>query len=401
MNLFYSELKFYDMHIKDVIGSGTYGEVFKAEYKNKEYACKVTNKDEDDLHHPGTLREMSLLAALKEARHPNIVSPLGMEFNKHKSLIIHLEFCEINLKNHLHKKRKSGDHEWIISGIVTGLNFLHSIGICHRDLKTENILLNSENKEVKLCDFGLGRFATDSPSTVKIVSAPYRPPEILINKKYNEIDMYKVDSWSLGCVLYEIFYKRFLFTPYKSESKQYKNIIETISNESWIEKIYTTHNSPYCDIIRQCVVLDPTERISVKHISKNLDLKESEYEIKKEKFKAAFKQLSTNRWRGLLKKLENYADGKRVCRETINLAINYMVCYLNRYSLKVEYENLLYKTAYYLAVRINETIYPEVNSIYEKEYSMSDINDMEQELIKVCKGNMWMFAFKGENKYSP
>ena len=78
-----------------------------------------------------------------------------------------------------------------------------------------------------------------------------------------------------------------------------------------------------------------------------------------------------------------------------------MVCYLNRYSLKVEYENLLYKTAYYLAVRINETIYPEVNSIYEKEYSMSDINDMEQELIKVCKGNMWMFAFKGENKYSP
>ena len=64
---------------------------------------KVTNKDEEEVHHPGTLREMSLLSVLK---HPNIVESLGMEFVKAGSFIIHMHLYEMTLKSFLHKKKR-------------------------------------------------------------------------------------------------------------------------------------------------------------------------------------------------------------------------------------------------------------------------------------------------------
>ena len=219
--MFKSAIQFSDVPESIIVGKGTYAEVYKLIFDSSEVACKITSKDEDDVHHPATLREISLLSVLQKINHPNIISIYGLEINHCDSILIYMPLYETNLRNFLIQRKKFKSC-WIIEGIVKGLQFLHSINICHRDLKTENILLSIADKNIKLCDFGLCRFSTNSESTLKIVSPPYRPPEILINKNIGCVDMYKIDVWSLGCIIYEIFNRTYLFTPYKSDNRQLK-----------------------------------------------------------------------------------------------------------------------------------------------------------------------------------
>lgn len=76
--------------------------------------------------------------------------------------------------------------------ILTGMDFVHSRGICHRDLKPENILVN-EAGVVKICDFGSAKFLGGSSlNTPYIVSRYYRAPELTLScTDYTN----KIDIW--------------------------------------------------------------------------------------------------------------------------------------------------------------------------------------------------------------
>ena len=391
--MFSSKLQFIDSQTSTVVGSGTYGKVYKTYYPNTGVlACKITDKDEDDVHHPGTLREMGLLHALSTCAHPNIIQLIGLEFNHCDSLLFHMEYQEINLKHFLTRRRKSFEPEWIINNTIKALHFLHSLGICHRDLKTENILLNLSTNEVKLCDFGLGRFAIEDNSTFKIVSPPYRPPEILTNKKTGIVDMYKVDIWSLGCIIYEIFHKKFLFIPYKSDSRQQKNINDVLTTEGWINKIQNPTNEKYCNVILNCIVQNPTQRTNIFDICDTLEIKVEQYSLIKTDVPMNFKKCSQIKWNRISENFHKVSSRKETSSSTINLAMNYIRGYLNKHTIHSDYETLLIKSAYYLAVRLNETVLPHVDEIFKKDYSYRDINDMEKLIIKSCDGNMWLFS---------
>jgi serine/threonine protein kinase len=90
--------------------------------------------------------------------------------------------------------------------ILLGIEFIHSRGICHRDLKPQNIIcfLNSHGNltHAKICDFGLTQYhCKQSMSLPGLVTLWYRAPEITLTKDYD----YKVDVWSIGCILFELF----------------------------------------------------------------------------------------------------------------------------------------------------------------------------------------------------
>ena len=90
--------------------------------------------------------------------------------------------------------------------VMMGIEFMHSRGIYHRDLKPHNIIcfMNSygELTQAKICDFGLTQYyCKQSMSSPGFVTLWYRAPEISLNKDYD----YKVDVWSLGCILFELF----------------------------------------------------------------------------------------------------------------------------------------------------------------------------------------------------
>jgi serine/threonine protein kinase len=84
---------------------------------------------------------------------------------------------------------------------------VHSLGIIHCDLKPENILIKSYSKcDVKLIDFGSSCFKTDH-LTSYIQSRSYRAPEVMLGLPYDA----KIDIWSFGCIVSELFTGRVLF----------------------------------------------------------------------------------------------------------------------------------------------------------------------------------------------
>lgn len=84
---------------------------------------------------------------------------------------------------------------------LISLQFVHSLGLVHSDVKPENILLSSYSRaQIKLIDFGSSCYLTDRQSSY-IQSRSYRAPEVVLGLPYDG----KIDVWSLGCVISEMF----------------------------------------------------------------------------------------------------------------------------------------------------------------------------------------------------
>lgn len=84
---------------------------------------------------------------------------------------------------------------------LISLQFVHSLGLVHSDVKPENILLASYSRaQIKLIDFGSSCYLTDRQSSY-IQSRSYRAPEVVLGLPYDG----KIDVWSLGCVIAEMF----------------------------------------------------------------------------------------------------------------------------------------------------------------------------------------------------
>ncbi|RLU23167.1 hypothetical protein DMN91_005445 [Ooceraea biroi] len=86
--------------------------------------------------------------------------------------------------------------------LFRSLAYIHSLGICHRDIKPQNLLLDPDTGILKLCDFGSAKhLVKGEPNVSYICSRYYRAPELI----FGAIDYTtKIDVWSAGCVLAEL-----------------------------------------------------------------------------------------------------------------------------------------------------------------------------------------------------
>lgn len=144
-------------------------------------------------------------------------------FETEEDYFLVMEYCEIDLKRYLYKRKDiKGFSIKQIRDLFTKLNktftIMHDKNIIHCDLKLQNILLKYDRETdliPKLCDFGIGREISSSDNKgvddETVGSLNYMSPEVLENKKgerYTE----KVDLWSIGTIIYELYFKKVLYT---------------------------------------------------------------------------------------------------------------------------------------------------------------------------------------------
>lgn len=110
-----------------------------------------------------------------------------------------------DLLNYVRRRRRLKEDvaKSIFKQIIEGLDYCHSKSILHRDIKLDNILLDSEG-EVKICDFGVSKIVKPGEIMNEQCGTPaYIAPEILRDKGYQG---FAADIWSVGVVLYAMLY---------------------------------------------------------------------------------------------------------------------------------------------------------------------------------------------------
>jgi len=275
------------------IGEGTYGVVFKGRNKKTgEYvAIKKIRMESEDEGIPSTaIREVSLL---KELVHPNIVR-LQETLMDETRLYLIFEFLSMDLKKYI-DSIESGKYmepalvKSYLYQIMQAIVFCHMRRVLHRDLKPQNLLIDSKGL-IKVADFGLGR-AFGVPVRVfthEVVTLWYRAPEVLLGSSRYSCP---VDIWSIGCIFSEMATKHPLFQGDSEIDQLFRifRVLSTPTEETWagVSQLpdykptfpnWTQNNLPShtkniddagLDLLQAMLIYDPAKRITAKEALKH------------------------------------------------------------------------------------------------------------------------------------
>jgi serine/threonine protein kinase len=193
-----------DYNVGEQIGRGSFGQIRVAVHRrlNIPFAVKVMSKQDlqASKHGKSTMFNETVLAPLLD--HPAIVEVVEVA-DSHAYVF---QFMRLAEQGDLLKRLRSAPLDVslglrVIDHLLRAVEYLHSYGICHRDIKLENILLG-RSSGVKLCDFGLSAITFDGIVRGGCGSFEYSAPEVITDPA---CDGFKADMWSVGNVIYAVF----------------------------------------------------------------------------------------------------------------------------------------------------------------------------------------------------
>ncbi|CAK1552160.1 unnamed protein product [Leptosia nina] len=191
-----------DYIVISFIGEGSFGRVFKAKHKETDsiLALKVIRKKGRSSKDLKNLRQECDIQ--RQLKHPNIIRMID-SFDTESELVVVTEYAEKELHSILAKEGCLNEDQAknITWDLVSALYYLHSHRVLHRDLKPQNVLIDSSGR-AKLCDFGLARIMTNATHILTSIKGTplYMAPELIDEKPYD----HQADLWSLGCIVYEL-----------------------------------------------------------------------------------------------------------------------------------------------------------------------------------------------------
>ncbi|KAE8135777.1 hypothetical protein BDV38DRAFT_132883 [Aspergillus pseudotamarii] len=199
-----------------LIGKGTYGRVYLGmnadngevlAVKQVEINPRIAGQDKDKMRDMVAAMDQEI-DTMQHLEHPNIVQYLGCERGE-LSISIYLEYISggsIGSCLRKHGKFEESVVKSLTQQTLSGLAYLHDQGILHRDLKADNILLDLDGT-CKISDFGISKksdniYGNDSTNSMQ-GSVFWMAPEVI--QSQGQGYSAKVDIWSLGCVVLEMF----------------------------------------------------------------------------------------------------------------------------------------------------------------------------------------------------
>mmetsp|Transcript_11503 Transcript_11503/g.17034 ORF Transcript_11503/g.17034 Transcript_11503/m.17034 type:complete len:487 (+) Transcript_11503:61-1521(+) len=284
-----------------VIGEGSFGKVMKARVKKTGEIVAIKIFKQTGMQNKFVLRtamrEKRCLDLLKQKKEEKGQDSLKYivdykeGFYHNNLLYLVFEYVDQSLLDALNGTTRGFSLETIrryIYQLVRALAMVHDMGIIHRDIKLENLLIDPKSNTMKLCDFGsvaiLGDY-TESMLTEYVATRWYRAPEILVGATYGKA----ADIWALGCVFAEMTDSYPLFAG-KTNLDMLKLIQNTLGNlpddhvalfdinkryaefsfpkASKIDSLYQRYSnkldSMALDFLEKCLEVNPEKRLTTK-----------------------------------------------------------------------------------------------------------------------------------------
>ncbi|CAF0890384.1 unnamed protein product [Brachionus calyciflorus] len=192
--------------LKETLGRGCYSKVKEAYDLNhlRPIAVKIIDcsKAPKDFQEKFLPRELDVWP---KVTHPNVITMYDYIINANKIYMI-LEFANggdlLSYIQRINGPVPDKDCKLWMKQICNAVGYLHERNIIHRDLKLENLLIDS-NRNIKLCDFGFSKdlnlLGNDDLSRTYCGSKAYASPEILLGQPY---DPKKADIWAIGVIFF-------------------------------------------------------------------------------------------------------------------------------------------------------------------------------------------------------
>jgi len=272
------------------LGSGTSGTVYQGLYKGETVAIKVLKTEQSQKEQEEFKKEFQIMSAIKS---PYIVFFFGACLEPKLCMV--MELCVHGSLYHVMNDAKL-DIGWeqafsFSKEMVKGVECLHSFTpqVVHRDMKSLNLMVN-EQWHVKVGDFGLSRFNTDTQKETLAKmrgTFAYAAPEVYFGEKFST----KSDVFSIAVILWELAV-RCIKREYQRPYQEYPNlhfdfqiIIQTA--KKGLRPTIPPCPEPFASLIRQCWDHDPEKRPSCGEILVRLEEVEKDFADHSDSWNAA------------------------------------------------------------------------------------------------------------------
>jgi len=229
------------------VGRGKYSEVFEGICSSNNEKCVI--KILKPVKKKKIRREIKILQNLCGG--PNIIKLLDVvrdPSTKTPSLVFE-QVNNLDFKT-LYPTLTDFDIRYYIYEVLKALDFCHSNGIMHRDVKPHNVMIDHSQRKLRLIDWGLAEFYhAGMEYNVRVASRTYKGPELLVNlQRYD----YSLDMWSLGCMLAAMIFKKEPFFNGSDNQHQLEKIAKVLGTDglfSYLTKYGIKLESQFLSIV--------------------------------------------------------------------------------------------------------------------------------------------------------
>ncbi|XP_020844216.1 LOW QUALITY PROTEIN: serine/threonine-protein kinase PLK4 [Phascolarctos cinereus] len=249
-----------DFRVGSLLGKGSFAGVYRAESIHTGLEVAIKMIDKKAMHKAGMVQRVQNEVKIHcQLKHPSILE-LYNYFEDSNYVYLILEIChngEMNryLKNRM-KPFSESEARQFMHQIITGMLYLHSHGILHRDLTLSNLLL-TRNMNIKIADFGLAtQLKMPNEKHYTLCGTPnYISPEVATRSAHG----LESDVWSLGCMFYTLLIGR---PPFDTDTV--KNTLNKVVLADYEMPTFLSQEAK--DLIHQLLRRNPAERLSLSSV---------------------------------------------------------------------------------------------------------------------------------------